>query len=73
MSPTARLLIFAGVTLIALGLLWQLAGRFLPFGRLPGDVVIERDHVRIYIPVMTSILLSLLLTILLALWQWLSR
>ncbi|MEN0016653.1 MAG: DUF2905 domain-containing protein [Bacteroidota bacterium] len=31
-------------------------------GRLPGDVCIERAHVKLYIPITTSILLSMLLS-----------
>ena len=70
MHPIARLLIFVGIVLIVAGVMWQLASRFLHLGRLPGDIVIERDHVRIYIPIATSILLSVLLSLLLGLWQW---
>jgi hypothetical protein len=31
-------------------------------GRLPGDIVIERDNFRVYIPITTSILISLVLS-----------
>lgn len=34
-------------------------------GRLPGDIRIERENIRIYIPITTMILLSILLTIIL--------
>lgn len=62
-----RLLIVLGLVIAGLGLLVLLAGRIPVLGRLPGDIVIERDSVRIYIPIATSILLSLLLTLLLTL------
>lgn len=62
-----RLLIIAGVVLIVLGLLWPWLSK-LGLGRLPGDIVIEREGFRLYLPIMTSILLSLALS--LALWLW---
>jgi uncharacterized membrane-anchored protein len=66
-------LITLGWMLIVLGfvlLLLGLAGKVPCLGRLPGDIVIERDGVRIYIPIMTSLLLSVLLTLVVWLMQW---
>jgi hypothetical protein len=60
-----KLLILVGIVLIAVGLAW-LAGERLGLGRLPGDFVIERENVRIYIPLMTSLIVSVVLS--LALW-----
>lgn len=52
----------AGLALVALGLLWPWLQR-LGLGRLPGDIVIERGGLRIYVPLMTCLLISLLLTL----------
>ena len=60
-----KLLILVGIVLIAVGLAW-LAGERLGLGRLPGDFVVERENVRIYIPLMTSLIVSVVLS--LALW-----
>jgi len=60
----ARWLIILGVALIVAGLLWPWLTR-LGLGRLPGDVVIERENFRLYIPITTSILISLLLSLIL--------
>ena len=60
----ARWLIIIGAILILLGLLWPLLSK-LGLGRLPGDIVIERDNVRVYIPITTSILISIVLSIIL--------
>jgi hypothetical protein len=60
----ARWLIILGVALIVAGLLWPWLTR-LGLGRLPGDVVIERESFRLYIPITTSILISLLLSLIL--------
>jgi hypothetical protein len=59
-----KVLIFAGLALVVLGLLW-LVGERLGLGRLPGDIVIEREGMRIYIPLMTSLLVSVGLSLLL--------
>jgi hypothetical protein len=60
-----RLLIVFGAVLIIIGALFVLSSRFpwLRIGRLPGDFSWGRGSVRIYFPLMTSILLSLLLTL----------
>lgn len=63
-----RILIVAGIVLLVVGILWPWLGK-LGLGRLPGDIVIERDNTHIYFPITTSILISLLLSILL----WLFR
>jgi hypothetical protein len=60
----ARWLIIIGVVLIVAGLLWPWLTR-LGVGRLPGDIVIERDNFRMYIPITTSIVISVILSLLL--------
>jgi hypothetical protein len=60
----ARWLIIIGVVLIVAGLLWPWLTR-LGVGRLPGDIVIERDNFRVYIPITTSIVFSVVLSLLL--------
>jgi uncharacterized protein HemY len=59
-----KLLVIAGLVLAGIGLL-MMAG--IPFGRLPGDIVIRRGNASFYFPLATSIVLSLILTLLLAL------
>jgi hypothetical protein len=60
----SRTLIILGLVLVAVGLLWPWLGK-LPFGRLPGDIVIEREGMTIYLPLGTGLLLSVLLSALL--------
>jgi hypothetical protein len=58
------LLITLGLGLVVLGLLvWS--GALSWFGRLPGDVRIERESVHIYFPVVSMLILSAALTLLL--------
>jgi len=64
-SSPGLLLIVAGVALILIGLLaWS--GLLSWFGRLPGDIRIERSNVRVYIPITSMIIISIVLTLILA-------
>ena len=58
-----RTLIIIGLALLVIGLLWPWLGK-LPFGRLPGDIVVEREQFRLYVPITSMVLLSLLLSLL---------
>ena len=58
----ARWLIAIGALLVGVGLLWPLLTR-LGLGRLPGDIVIEREHFRFYFPLVTCLLISIALSI----------
>jgi hypothetical protein len=60
----ARWLIILGVVLVAAGLLWPWISK-LGLGRLPGDIVVERENFRLYFPIATSILISLVLSLVL--------
>lgn len=73
MNPIARGLIAAGLLLVAAGVVWQIAGRYLHLGRLPGDVVIERENFSFFFPVATCILLSVALTLASWLWRYFGR
>lgn len=65
MADLARLLIVFGVVTLILGVV-LLAGPKIPFfGRLPGDILIQRDGATVFIPIATALVLSLVLTVLL--------
>lgn len=60
----AKLFIICGIGLALIGLALQFAPGLLSwFGRLPGDIYIERDGSRIFIPITSMIILSLALTL----------
>jgi hypothetical protein len=62
-SPGA-LLVAVGVVLILIGLLmWS--GSLAWFGRLPGDIRIERESVHIYVPIVSMLLVSVVLSLVL--------
>lgn len=58
-----RLLIIAGVALLVVGITWPWLSR-LPLGRLPGDLLIQRDGFRLFLPLTSSILVSLVASLL---------
>ncbi|HEY7614681.1 MAG TPA: DUF2905 domain-containing protein [Gemmatimonadales bacterium] len=63
LSP-GTLLIALGVGLILVGLLiWS--GSLAWFGRLPGDIRIERETMRLYVPITSMVLVSVVLSLLL--------
>ncbi len=65
MENIGRFLMIGGIILFVIGGLVFLAAKIgIPFGRLPGDIRIERDGFSFYFPLASSILISIVLTIL---------
>jgi hypothetical protein len=63
-SPSAGpVIVLAGLAIVVVGALVWLGG-FSWFGRLPGDIRIERETVRIYIPLVSMLIISVVLTLL---------
>ena len=67
MSPSSSAgpaIVVAGLVIVAVGLLaW--AGGLSWFGRLPGDVRIERESVRVYAPIVSMLVLSVVASLVL--------
>jgi hypothetical protein len=61
-SPLGSVLITLGIGLLIVGLLVSVGG-FGWFGRLPGDIRIERETVRVYIPFASMIVISIVLNL----------
>jgi len=60
----SRTLITIGALIVIAGLLWPWLSK-LPLGRLPGDIVIERDNFRFYFPITTMIIVSVVISVVL--------
>ena len=58
----SRTLIIIGLLLVAAGVLWPWLGK-LGLGRLPGDVVVQREGFTFYAPIATGILISIVLSV----------
>jgi hypothetical protein len=57
----SRLLIGLGLIILLVGITWPWLSR-LGLGRLPGDIVVERENFHFYFPLATSIIVSILLS-----------
>jgi hypothetical protein len=65
MGDMARVLIILGVLLIIAGLA-MLVLQKTPFpGKLPGDIVIRKEHVTFYFPLTTGIIISIIISLIL--------
>ena len=60
-SNIGPLLVAAGLVLVVVGLLYW-SGGLGWFGRLPGDIRIERQSVRVYVPIVSMLVVSLALS-----------
>ncbi|TGE25071.1 DUF2905 domain-containing protein [Hymenobacter aquaticus] len=72
MTPQlGKLLVLAGLGLVVLGaVLWLGGGSLLGwFGRLPGDIRVERPGFRFYAPLVSMLVVSVLVSVLLWLWR----
>lgn len=63
-----RLLIGLGVLLVLAGILWPWLAK-LPFGRLPGDILVDRPGFRFFAPFTTMLLVSIVVSLIV----WLLR
>ncbi|MGF1586726.1 MAG: DUF2905 domain-containing protein [Bacteroidales bacterium] len=66
----SRWFIIAGIILLLIGLLLQFfPGALNWFGRLPGDIRIESERSRIYIPITSMIIISVILSLIIRLFR----
>lgn len=70
----ARWFIIAGVILIVAGVLLYLAPwLFNWFGKLPGDIRIEKENSKFYFPVTSMVIISIILTIVINVIRYLGK
>jgi hypothetical protein len=63
------MLVIGGLVVAGIGLIWVFAPNLPRLGRLPGDIVIERQNSRFYFPIVTCIVVSVVLSLV----MWLVR
>ncbi len=63
-SNLAKIFIFTGMFLLLLGVVMSVVGKIPFVGRLPGDILLERQNFRLYFPLATCVLLSVLFSFL---------
>jgi len=63
-----RILLFIGALIILAGLFWPWLSK-LPFGHLPGDIIIDKPNFKLFFPITTMLLISALISFII----WLFR
>lgn len=63
-QQTGKYLIIAGVIIVVAGVLvYFFHNKLNWFGRLPGDIHVEKENFKFYFPIVTMIVISVLLTL----------
>jgi hypothetical protein len=63
------MLVVVGLVIASIGLIWVFVPNLPRLGRLPGDIVIEKENSRFYFPIVTCIVISVVLSLV----MWLVR
>ncbi|HUK42083.1 MAG TPA: DUF2905 domain-containing protein [Candidatus Acidoferrales bacterium] len=63
MAGFGRSLIYFGVVLVILGILFSVGGKLPWLGHLPGDIYLQRGRFTFYFPVTTCLLISIIMTL----------
>jgi hypothetical protein len=64
-----KFLIYGGIFLVVLGVLFFFGDKIPFLGKLPGDIYIKKKNFTFYFPIVTSILLSLLISLIIYLFR----
>ncbi len=62
MSKMQKYLLLIGALIILAGLFWPWLSK-LPVGKLPGDIFIDKPNFKLYIPVVTMLIISILISL----------
>jgi len=63
MQYLGKSLIVMGIIIIIVGIFFTLGGKLSWFGRLPGDIMVQKKNFTFYFPITTSILISIVLSV----------
>lgn len=69
MAEFGKTLIYIGIVLLVVGLIFAAAGKIPWLGHLPGDITIQRERFTFYFPLTTCILISVFITLVLYLFR----
>lgn len=68
MEQMGKMIIVAGVVMVAVGIILLLMQKIPFIGKLPGDILIKKDNFTFYFPLATCVLISLIFTLISMLW-----
>lgn len=64
MPSISKLLIAAGIILVISGLVFWGGQKYLQwFGHLPGDIQVEKENFKLFVPITSMLLVSILLSL----------
>jgi uncharacterized protein HemY len=69
MNGLGKTLIYLGIFLIVVGLIFSFSGKLPWLGHLPGDIYIQRERFTFYFPLTTCLLISIIITLVLYLFR----
>jgi uncharacterized protein HemY len=69
MNGLGKTLIYVGIFLVVVGLIFSLGGKIPWLGHLPGDIYIQRERFTFYFPLTTCLLISVIITLVLYLFR----
>jgi hypothetical protein len=61
----AKIIIILGIVLVAIGVVLLFIEKIPFLGKLPGDILIKKEHFTFYFPLTTSILVSVIISLIL--------
>ena len=65
MDGFGKTLIYLGLLLVIVGVIFTLAGKVPWFGHLPGDISIQKERLTFYFPITTCIVISIIISLVL--------
>lgn len=68
-TDIGKMLIYLGLAMVVIGVIIHFGGKFLPLGRLPGDIHYESGNTSFHFPIVTCILVSVVLNIILRIFR----
>lgn len=68
-TDIGKLLIYLGLIMVVVGIVIHFGGKFLPLGRLPGDINYQSGNSSFHFPIVSCILISIVLNIILRLFK----
>jgi hypothetical protein len=68
-SDLGKVLIVLGVVIAGVGVLLIMGDKIPWIGKLPGDIIIRKEKLTFYFPIVTCVILSILLTIIFSLFR----
>jgi len=63
MNGLGKTLIYLGILLVVVGVIFSLAGKLPWLGHLPGDISIQRERFSFYFPITTCVLISVIISL----------